>query len=386
MVDQVQVTEEELKNFYNDNTNTFAQPAQWKLDTILVPVSDGASESEISQASDKANEIMNKAKEGADFLSLSKSYSLQYSSEPKKWISQNQVASDLQKALLTITQANQVAGPVRVNNGFVVLKSIDFKEPQLMSFDVVKDKVKDAYLHQKTEEKFADLREKLANIVYEHPESLQSAAQELGLQIQTSELFSREKGGNDISSLSKVREAAFSNDVLNLQNNSDVIQKNSDTAVVMHLKSHLPSSLLSLNAVQTQIVDKLKTSAVNAKALQLANEIKNNLSSEKNVDSILKSHQLSWNLVGFTSRHATTVDSALLDTAFAMPSPANGKMTFEVAKLSNGYAVVGLSAVKPGVAKPDETDVYSEQIQNSQGLLEYELYKQHFLNEAKIVN
>jgi peptidyl-prolyl cis-trans isomerase D len=257
-----------------------------------------------------------------------------------------------------------------------------------MPFDVVKDKVKEAYLHQTAEEKFSDLREKLANITYEHPDSLQPAVSELGLTIQTSELFSREKGGKDISSLNKIREAAFSNDVLNLQNNSDVIQENPDAAVVIHLKSHLPSSLLSLKAVQQQIMDKLKASEVDAKTLHYATELKKKLSDSSDPDQVVKSYNLTWSLVGFTPRHATTVNSAILNTAFEMPKPTQKeKITFSIAKLPNGYAVIGLKAVKDGALQStEETNVYEEQIQNTQGLLEYELYKQSLLNQAKITN
>ena len=389
LMNDIQVTDDDIKNFYNENTNTFAQPAQWKIDSIIVPVSENANDLDVSQASDKINDVLNKAKAGDNFAALAKQYSLQYSPDlMQKWVTVNQVSPDLQKTLITLTKAGQIAGPIRLNNGFLLLKVMDYKEAQLIPFDQVKDKVKEAYAHQKAEEKYADMREKLANVTYEHPDSLQQAASELGLRIQTSELFSKEQGGKDISSVSKIREAAFSNDVLNLQNNSDVIQKNPDTAVVIHVKSHLPSSLLSLNAVQQQIIDKLKSAVLDARALQLSNELKKKLSDSSDPDQIVKSYNLNWNSLGFTSRHATTVNSAILDAAFEMPKPVeNVKMTFAVAKLANGYAVIGLKAVKDGAVKtPEEADVYSEQIQNSQGLLEYELYKQSFIGQAKIVN
>lgn len=386
LMNKIQVTDDELKNFYNENTNTFAQPTQWKIDTIIVPFSGNATESDVTKASNTSNELFDKAKTGVDFTTLAKQYSLQYSSDAsQKWITQNQVPTDLQKTLVMLTKTGDIVGPIRINNEFIILKAVDFKEAQLMPFDKVNDKVKEAYLHQKAEEKFAEMREKLANLAYEHPDSLQTASAELGLPIQTTELFSREKGGNDISSLNKIRDAAFSNDVLTLQNNSDVIQKNPDTAVVIHIKTHLPSSLLSLNAVRQQIVDKLRSNDVNAKTLHAAEEMKNKLVGS-DPTQVMKSYNLTWNTLGYTSRHATTANSAILDTAFEMPKPVN-KETFAIAKLPNGYAIIGLKAVQDGpINASDETDVYSEQIQNSQGLLEYELYKQSLMSQAKIVN
>ncbi|HEX4044800.1 MAG TPA: SurA N-terminal domain-containing protein, partial [Gammaproteobacteria bacterium] len=57
-------------------------------------------------------------------------------------------------------------------------------------FNTVQDKVKTAYQQQQAQEKFAMLREQLANITYEHPDSLQFAATQLKLPIQTSKMFS----------------------------------------------------------------------------------------------------------------------------------------------------------------------------------------------------
>src|SRR5205085_276420 len=114
---------------------------------------------------------------------------------------------------------------------------------------------REAYVRQRAEEKFAQLRDQLADMTYEHPDSLKHAAENLNLTIKTSELFTKDKVGKDVSQYKKVRDTAFSNDVLNLQNNSDVIQINPETVIVLHVKSHIPSSLLPLNNVSKQIED-----------------------------------------------------------------------------------------------------------------------------------
>ena len=49
---------------------------------------------------------------------------------------------------------------------------MDIQEPKMHSFEQVKDKVKEAYVRQHAEEKFADIRDQLADLTYEHPESL----------------------------------------------------------------------------------------------------------------------------------------------------------------------------------------------------------------------
>lgn len=260
------------------------------------------------------------------------------------------------------------------------------KKPEAQPFEKVKDKVTAALAHQKAEEQFATIREKLANLTYEHPDSLKLAATELGLSVKTSEPFVKDKVGKGVAANNKIREATFSHEVLNLQNNSDVIQVTPDLVMVVRIKSHTPASVLPLNTVQKEIVTKLKAIAINNKLEQLANEIKQKLQTAANPEQIIQQYRLHWSAPGMLSRHATTIDSAILDAAFSMPKPqGDQKILYTITKIPNGYAIIGVKAVKEGALKnKDEYRVFAEQIQNTQGLLEYELYKDSLIKQAKI--
>ncbi len=380
LLNKVKPTDADLKTFYNENTNAFAEPVKWKLEMLTVP----------AETTKDADQIYEKAKQGTSFSELQKSYAqARVSLSAPKWMSQNEIPGALQKSVLTLTSAGQVTAPVKMPDGsFVIARAVEVKEAQVKSFDNVKDKVKELYAQQKAQELFAEAREKLANLTYQHPESLDSASKALDLPIKVTELFTIDKGSNEVSANSKVREAAFSNDVLTLQNNSDVIQNGADSAVVIHVKSHVPSSLLSLKAVQQQIADKLKITEIDKKAKQEVAEISKKLNSGVNPQDIIKASPISWTQVGFIPRHSTKVDSAILTAAFEMPRPTDQhKITYAVAKVPSGYAIVGLKAVKDGKSTGNEEyEVYAEQAQNTQGLLEYGLYKLSAMNNAKIVN
>lgn len=390
LLNKVKVTDADLKTFYNENTNAFAEPVRRKLEMLTVPVASTASPEQIAKAKDLIDQIYEKAKKGVSFDVLQKSNLPSYVTvSAAKWMTQNEIPGVLQKSVLMLTQPGQISAPVKVtDSSFAIVKVIEFKEAQLTSFDNVKDKVKELYTHQKAQELFAEEREKLANLTYQHPESLEVASKELGLPIKETELFAIDKGSNEITANNKVREAAFSNEVLTLQNNSDVIQKNADSAIVIRIKSHVPSSLLSLKAVQQQIADKLRVAEINAKAQKEIRDMSEKLNEGSNPQEILKPYNVSWTQVGFIARHSTKVDTAILDTAFEMPKPTDDhKVTYEVAKVPNGYAIVGLKNVKNGKSTgTEEYEVYAEQAQNTQGLLEYGLYKLSAMNNAKIVN
>jgi hypothetical protein len=273
------------------------------------------------------------------------------------------------------------------NSSSFALPTKNQKNAEIQPFEKVKEKVTAALTRQKAEEQFANVREKLANLTYEHPDSLKPAAQALGLSIKTSEPFVKNKAGKDIFANNKLREVAFSSDVLNFKNNSDVIQISPDSVIVMRIKSHTPSTLLALDAVKKEIVAHLQAAERNTQLQQLAIEIQKKLEVATDPEQIMQQYHLNWHSAGFVSRHSTKIDSAILDAAFSIPKPNdNQKISYAVTKILNGYAIIGIKAVKEGVLNnKDEYRVFAEQIQNTQGLLEYELYKNSLIKQAKVV-
>lgn len=240
---------------------------------------------------------------------------------------------------------------------------------------------------QHAEANFASQREKLASITYEHPESLEPAAKALNLKIQTSGMFTKDQGGKDLTGNAKVREVAFSNDILNVQNNSDVIEIGDNAVLVLRVKSHTPASQMALSAVQNKIIDILKTKEQEILVEKRAREIVQQLQQGIAISQINQNYHLMWKPTGYVSRHSGKMDSALLDAIFSMPKPQANKPTFAASKISNGYAIIQLNTVKEGTLKNNNHEQYqafAQQIQNTQGLMEYELYKQSLIQQAKV--
>lgn len=381
----IKPTETMLKSFYNENINSYTQPMQWKFAYIELPLASSATQEELAQAKKTADDVAQELSSNTDIAKVAKQYHGNVVSE--NWMTLNQVPAELQKAVADLTKPGQVSEPFRTSKGVAIVKAIDIQEPKIQAFETVKDKVKDIYVRQHAEEKFAELRDQLADLTYEHPDSLQTASKTMNLPIQTSELFSQEKAGKDISQFKKVRDTAFNNDVLNLQNNSDVIQLNPETVIVLRVKSHIASTLLPLSGIAKQIEDKLKTQTAEEDGAKFADDLKSKLQSGADPQTLANTYKFKWISTGLLGRYSTKVDSAILDLAFRMPNPAadGNKPVYDATRLPNGYAIVSLKAVKNGVlADKKQAAVFAEQIQNSEGLLEYELYKQSQIQNAKI--
>ncbi len=377
-------TEAMLKSFYNENINAYTQPTRWHLAGILLPVPDNAPADVVTSVEEKANAAKEALAVNANmFDKLVKQY--QKFDLPAGDVAINQLDASLQKSVAGLSQAGEFSDVIRTPQGFVILKVVSVKEPKIDSFDTVKDKVREAYIHQHAEDKFAEMRDQLADLTYEHPDSLNLASQTLNLPIKTSALFTRDKSGVDIAQFKKIRDVAFTNDVLNLQTNSDLIQLNPETVVVLRVKSHLASTLLPLKDVSAQISDKLKLKESEVRANKFASDVVANLSSGADPLKLMKNYQLNWTRSGFLGRYSTKLDSAILDAAFRLPKPKAGDVSYGVTRVLNGYAVVAVIGVKAGdTASAKQHTVFSEQVQNSLGYLEYTLYRNAEINESRI--
>lgn len=382
-------TEAVLKSFYNENINSYTQPTQWKIVSLEFPASVKSTPDEIKQAANNAELAAKALKDSGDPASVAKQYAAKIVNS--NWLSLSDAPAELQKAISGLSKAGDVSEPFKTANGLVVIKILDIQQPKMLGFDAVKDKVKETYIRQHAEEKFTELRDQMADLTYEHPDSLELAAKTLNLPVQASDLFTKDlsnkdKNNKDISQYKKVRDIAFSNDVLNLQNNSDVIQLTPETVIVLRLKSHIASALLPLNGVSKQIEDKLKVQEADKRADKFAEDLVAKLRSGSDPQQLAASYKLKWNSTGLIGRYSNKIDTAILDLAFSLPHPnEHAKVTYGAARIPNGYAVVALKAVKPGVMNDKkQAAVYAEQIQNSDGLLEYELYKNSLINKAKV--
>ena len=378
-------TDEMLKSFYNENINSYSLPTQWKIASLEIPVTVNATPDQLAQINKKASVISQAMKTNIDLAKLADRYAAKINTP--HWMTLEQAPADLQKTIAGLTATNAVSEPIRTSNGLVILKVLGIQDPKMLSFSEVKDKVREMYVRQHAEEKFTELRDQLADLTYEHPESLQLASQTMNIPIQASELFSKDKAGKDISQYKKLRDVAFGNDVLNLQNNSDVIQLNPETMVVIRTKSHVPSSLLPLSQITKQIEEKLKSQEVETRTADFAKDLQAKLQSGTSPAEIASTYKLKWNAAGFWGRYSTKIDTAILDLAFRLPDPAvnQNKPSYGVTRTPNGYAIVALKSIKQGViADKKQAAVYAEQIQNSDGLLEYELYKRSQITNAKV--
>lgn len=357
----IHVSEDEVRERYKERASDFSTPEEIHVRHILIQVASDAPQAKVDAAKKKAEDILARIHKGESFSELAKKYSQDPGSAKEGgdlgFFGRGVMDKNFEKAAFAL-KVGQVSEPVRSTFGFHIIKLEGIRGGQTKPFKQVRQQVEDELKHQKAEDKFYSEAENLSNIVFEHEDNLNFAAQKLHLPILSTGLFTRDNGPG-IAANPKVREAAFSDDVLLDGKNSEAIEITQDHVVVLHVKDHKPSELRSLDEARNDIREQLRMNAAKSKAKEVGENIVHQLQSGKDANSLAGKLKLKWERTGFVSREGSKVDTQIINAAFQLSYSDNSKPVFAGKALSSGdYAVYGVYAVKQGEpASADEKTV-----------------------------
>ncbi len=255
------------------------------------------------------------------------------------------------------------------------------------NYDKVADQVRSAYLTEQTNKQFAQKRDDLSNLIYEHPDSLKPAAEALKLPLKTSAFFDRSGGKQGVTKDRAVIAAAFSDAVLKQGENSDVITLADGSVVVLRLQLHKPAKERPLAEVQQQIVKQLTEQKATVLAHETAEKLVGAIQSGKSLQQVSQKYNVNWKSQGFVTYDDKKVNQQLLQQIFLLPQPAQKKLSAASVALTDGtYAVVVLQRVEKAKLSLtlDQKKLYVKRIAQAKGQSLVQLYKQTLLKQAKI--
>lgn len=347
----VQVTEPALQDYYQERAASFTTPEERHARHILIEVASDAPPAEVEAARNKAEDLLARIHKGESFEDLAK----QYSQDPGSAQSGGDLGffglGMMDKAFEQAAYAlkvGEVSEPVRSTFGFHLIKLEGVRGGEIKPYEAVRADLERDYKRQQADEQFFAQAETLSNMAFEQSDNLTAAATALHLTVQTSGLFSRDNG-TGIASNPKVRDAAFGDEVLLGGKNSEAIELAPDHIVVLRIKEHRPAAVHPLEEVRAEIRQALRLDAARDKAMQNGEALLKRVQAGENADTVAAELKLKWARSGFVSRQESGVNAEVVDTAFRLARPEEGKPVFGGKALSSGdYAIVGLYAVKDG--------------------------------------
>jgi peptidyl-prolyl cis-trans isomerase C len=154
IVPKQQVTDAEVKAFYEKNPETFTQPEQVRASHILIIIDAKATDAEKKKAKEKVEALLKQVKAGGDFAKLAQENSGCPSSKQGGdlgYFSKGQMAKPFEEAAWVL-KPGEVSGVVETQFGYHIIKLSEKKAASKIPFDEVKAKIADNLKRKKVGE------------------------------------------------------------------------------------------------------------------------------------------------------------------------------------------------------------------------------------------
>jgi peptidyl-prolyl cis-trans isomerase D len=226
---------------------------------------------------------------------------------------------------------------------------------------------------------YARVLDKLSELSFQTPDTLAPIAEDLKLSLHQTEPFSRFGGDEEITKKKPIIQAAFTHDILDLGNNSEPIQLDNDSVIVLRLHKRIPTTEKSLAEVKPLITETLTWK----KAEILATEAGQAQLKQPGVPNTMLVN-LTWQAVKKAGRDGDEAPVAINELAFSLPHAGaqQGRL------IGRDFVIVELNAVQDGnVDALDKEQLASvtQQIEAGFGVMDYDLYVKGELKKAVIV-
>ncbi|MCA1201282.1 MULTISPECIES: peptidylprolyl isomerase [Priestia] len=143
--DTIDISEDEMKSYFDENKDSFDQPEQVKASHILV------------KDEKTANEVKKKLSDGEKFAELAKEYSTDTASKEDGgdlgYFSKEDMVQEFSDAAFDLN-VNEISEPVKTEYGYHVIKVIDKKAAQDANYENSKEEIKQLLLENKFQSEY----------------------------------------------------------------------------------------------------------------------------------------------------------------------------------------------------------------------------------------
>ena len=376
----VAVTDAQVQKQFEQNTKAFVAKTERQAAHILLEGAD---------AQKRAEELKAKLAAGGDFAALATEFSTDAGSKTQGgdlgFSSGDAFPAEFEAALAKL-KVGEISTPVKTDAGVHIIKLLAERGSNAPSFEEAKASIVDQLKRSEAESQFGVKFEKLKDLAY-NADSLTDVAKELGLIVQNTGLFAK-TGGKDLTANNAVVTAAFSNEVLEQGNASDIIELEPSRVLVLKKTERKPAQLQPLETVKAQITTVVRAEKVQTFLAQQAQGVITALHSGATLADQAKTLGLEVKVAAAITRGDSTTDKDVLQYAFGLATPAVNKPVSGSLRTARGdHAVVLLTAVNLGAddkAPAEQRASISTQLANINGQYDFKSFQSHLEEVAKI--
>ncbi|WP_261903790.1 peptidylprolyl isomerase [Vibrio fortis] len=341
---QIEVSDEQAEQYYQEHLDKYSTEEQRKVSHILVQGDDEA----------KAQAILDELNAGADFAALAEEKSDDFGSADLGgdlgWIERDVMDPAFEDAAFALENVGDTTGLVKSEFGYHIIKLDELQASKAQPFSEVAAEIKQELLDQEAVDQFYELQTELEKVAFEYPDSLDDSAEAINAKIQTTDFVSQ-IDAPELLKTPAVMQAILSPEVKEDGLNSEVIEVAPEHVIVVRVEETRDETVLPLEEVQDQVVAALSAVKAEQQAIELGVSLVNELKAGN--EAVLAENNLT-----FSELETIDRSSPLASSVFAFAKPEADQSVFGQAKDQNGNIVV----VELSKVTADINPAYSTQI------------------------
>ncbi len=330
---QVAPTEADLRKVYDDNRANYILEERRRTRHIVIPVAGD----DDAAALKKAEGVLAEARAGKDFAALAKQYSSDITAKDGGeigFVEKKDFAGPIGDTLFAM-KVGDVAGPVKSQFGYHILKLEEIQAAEGKPFEAVRAEIDSQYRSDRANELFGDRQESIAERLEKGESDLDKLAQSFGLARGAVPAFLRGGGGEPLGSSPDLQQVVFGDSTLKQGKIGGPVFLGEDRFVVVKVAKHRESAVKPLDVVREEILALLRQERGQAGAKAAAETAIAKLTAGEKFEALAGALNTKAEPPRFVSRADPSLPAALRTAIFDAPRPA-ATPVIQTAALDNG--------------------------------------------------
>lgn len=292
---------------------------------------------------------------------------------------------EMESAIADLAAPGEISPAVQTDAGTHFIRLEERIAGEAVDYELVRDELRASIEAAEIERTLLLAVEELRDLAF-NAADLDGPANALDAQVLQSEPFSIDEGAGLFADV-RLRELAFSDDVKEAGNNSEVLELSGQRFAVVKVREVRAPQIAPFGEVRKVVRAGLKADLESAALARMTGDAEAMLAAGEPLETAANALDLEWRVELAATRLASQLPRTVLEAAFTMPQGQVNALR-RVALPGEGYALVQLARVTPGDAgslNASEKQQLSELRNSEQQQLSFEEFLLYQRDSADIV-
>ena len=352
IAEDITVSAADVEARYEERSASTRNSSARDVRHILASVPQGADDAAVQSALEEIESARERIQEGETFAAVAESVSDDPGSAAQGGslgtIERGDVDAAFADAAWSLTPG-ELSEPVRTPFGWHLIEVTDALAPEMPPLEQMRDQIREQIALERAERRVFELANEVDTLAFENPADLEPAAEAAGIEVRTTGWIAASGAEDGIASEPPVLQTAFSQDMLESRENSELLELSDGGYAVIRVTEYRPARIEAFETVREDVEAAYVSEQARASARAAARSIADAVQSGESLQAAAADvPAAALNPAQWSERNARALPAGVRETGFRLPSGDNGGPRTGVATLPEGFAAVVVQSVEPG--------------------------------------